>query len=210
MKYNTMNRIGCFSFLLGSFWTLGLLLSAQYKVGDTVEDFSLKNVDGKEISLLNHKEAKGFIVVFTCNTCPFSQAYEDRLIQLSEKYTPQNFHVIAINSNDPERSKGDSFEKMKERHQNKKFNFPYLYDETQEIAKKFGANRTPHVYILQKSGQVLQVAYIGAIDDNSWKVDKVKKKYVENAVDYLIAGKPIPAEEKNTKAVGCSIKWRKS
>jgi peroxiredoxin len=178
-----------------------------YSVGDKARDFKLKNIDGKMVSLGDYKTAKGFIVVFTCNHCPFAQAYEDRIIALHKKYEPKGYPVIAINPNDKERSPEDSFEKMKERAKEHSYPFPYLYDESQEIAKTYGAMRTPHIYLLKKDGAQNKVEYIGAIDDNSEEPNEVTEKYVENAVNALLAGKSV--EKTSTKAIGCTIKWRK-
>jgi peroxiredoxin len=121
-----------------------------YKVGDTIEDFSLKNVDGDKISLKDYDDVKGFIIIFTCNTCPYSVANEDRIIALQDKYEELGYPVIAINPNDPKAQPGDSFEKMKVRAEEKGFNFPYLFDEGQKVYPKFGASKTPHVYIVSK------------------------------------------------------------
>lgn len=177
-----------------------------YHIGNEATDFKLKNVDGKTVSLADIKDAKGYIVVFTCNHCPFSVKYEDRIIALDKKYKKQGYPVVAINSNDPTVAPEDSYEKMQVRAKAKKFTFPYLYDESQAIAKTYGASRTPHVFVLQKNGSVNTVKYIGAIDDNSDDAKAVTAKYVENAVDALIAGKPVPTE--TTKAIGCTIKWK--
>lgn len=179
--------------------------SPGYKVGDTAIDFNLKNVDGKMVSLAGIKDAKGYIVVFTCNACPYAKAYEDRIIALHNKYAPLGYPVVAINPNDKDVQPADSFDKMKERAKDKKIPYSYLYDETQEIAKTYGATRTPHVYVLDKNRVV---RYIGAIDDNSESPSDVKEKYVENAVDALRNGNEISVKE--TKAVGCGIKWKKA
>jgi len=179
--------------------------SEGYKVGDTAADFNLKNVNGKMVSLAGIKEAKGYIVVFTCNTCPYAVAYQDRIVALHNKYAAQGYPVVAINSNDKEVKLGDSFDKMKERAKEQSFPFAYIYDETQEVAKSFGATKTPHVYVLDKNRVV---RYMGAIDDNSEEASAVKEKYVESAVDALLAGKEVAVKE--TKAIGCGIKWKKS
>ncbi len=176
-----------------------------YHVGDTAKDFSLKNVKGKMKSLSSIKNAKGYIVVFTCNNCPYAKAYEDRIIKLHKKYAPKGYSVVAINSNDPNVAPADSYEKMQVRAKAKKFPFEYLYDSTQEIAKTYGATRTPHVFLLDNQRVV---RYIGAIDDNSEDEAMVKEKYLENAIDALSAGKDIAVKE--TKAIGCGIKWKKS
>lgn len=173
-----------------------------YKIGDRIEDFSLMNIDDEMVSLSDYKDAKGFIVVFTCNTCPYSIANEARIIALDKKYKKIGFPVIAINPNDPVAVPGDSFEKMKERGQEKGFTFPYLLDVGQKIYPKFGATKTPEVYIVTQSN--LKVKYIGAIDNSSRDASAVTEKYVENAVDALLAGKKI--EKTTTRAIGCSIK----
>lgn len=173
-----------------------------YKIGDRIEDFSLMNIDDEMVSLSDYKDVKGFIVVFTCNTCPYSIANEARIIALDKKYKKTGFPVIAINPNDPVAVPGDSFEKMKDRGQEKGFTFPYLLDVGQKIYPKFGATKTPEVYIVTQSN--LKVKYIGAIDNSSRDASAVTEKYVENAVDALLAGKKI--EKTTTRAIGCSIK----
>lgn len=179
---------------------------ADYTIGESVEDFSLTGVDGKKLSLADLKNAKGAVVIFTCNHCPFSVAYEDRIIALDKKYKDQGFPVVAINPNDKDRQPKDSFEHMIERAKEKKFTFPYLYDETQEIAANFGATRTPHVYVLEKVKDSFVVKYIGAIDNNSDNPNEVSSKFVEDAIEALLKGKEVPLAE--TKAIGCTIKWR--
>jgi peroxiredoxin len=177
-----------------------------YKVGDKAKDFKLKNVDGKMVSLSDYKSAKGFIVVFTCNHCPYAKAYEQRIMDLDKKYASQGYPVIAISSNDKSIQPADSYENMQARAKEKNYTFPYLYDESQEIAKAYGAQRTPHVYILTKKGNDLIVQYIGAIDDNSEDASAVKTKYVENALSEIKAGKLVTTNF--TKAIGCTIKWK--
>ncbi|MFN8299339.1 MAG: thioredoxin family protein [Chitinophagales bacterium] len=177
-----------------------------YKVGDKATDFKLKNVDGKMVSLADYSTAKGFIVIFTCNHCPFSKKYEDRIVALDKAYKEKGYPVIAINSNDAAQNEEDSYQNMRVRAREKQFTFPYLHDETQEMAKTYGATRTPHVFILQKEAGSLIVKYIGAIDDNSDDAAAVKEKYAEKALDNLIAGKAV--ETTTTKAIGCTIKWK--
>ncbi|HEX5171088.1 MAG TPA: thioredoxin family protein [Cyclobacteriaceae bacterium] len=180
----------------------------SYQIGDTVTTFRLKNVDGKMISLSDYKSSKGVILIFDCNTCPYSRAYNDRIIALHEKYSVKGFPVVTINSNDPQMSPGDSFEEMVKRSENKKYKFPYLFDESQEVARAFGATNTPHVYVLEKYGNDFKVAYIGAIDNNSRDGSSADKKYVEDAVNALLNGDKVPVTK--TKAIGCSIKYRNS
>lgn len=189
--------------LLASFTTTG-----GYKAGDKATDFKLKNVDNKMVSMADYKNAKGIIVVFTCNHCPFAKKYESRIMALDKKYKSKGYPVIAISPNDPAEVAEDSFENMQKLANEKKYSFPYLFDETQMTAKTYGAVKTPHVYILQKEKSDYVVKYIGAIDDNSDDESAVKEKYVENALDNLLAGKPVNPE--TTKAIGCGIKWKKS
>ena len=176
-----------------------------YEIGDLVEDFKLKNIDGKMLSMADNKNAKGFVLIFTCNHCPFSIAYEDRIIALDKAYKKKGYQVIAINPNDPslEAAKDDSYELMQQRAKEKKFKFPYLFDEGQNIFPKFGATKTPDCFIVQKSAAGLKLVYRGAFDDNK-EEKEVKKKYIADAIDALLAGKtPDPAV---TKAFGCGIK----
>jgi peroxiredoxin len=175
-----------------------------YDIGDIATDFSLENIDGKMVSLADYKDAKGFIVIFTCNTCPYAVAYEDRIIALDKKYAKLGYPVIAIMPNNVEVQPKDSMEDMKARAKAKGFTFPYLMDAGQKIYPQYGATKTPHVYVLQKTNKGNQVKYIGAIDDNYQDAAAVKVKYVENAVDALLKGKDVP--ETKTRAIGCTIK----
>lgn len=175
-----------------------------YDIGDIATDFKLENIDGNMVSLSDYDEAKGFIVIFTCNTCPYAVAYEDRIVELDKKYAAQGYPVIAIMPNNTEVKPGDSMEEMKKRAGEKGFTFPYLMDKNQEIYPQYGAKKTPHVYILKKTKYGNVVRYIGAIDDNYKDANKVKQKFVEDAVDALLNGDEI--KETKTKAIGCSIK----
>lgn len=175
-----------------------------YDIGDVATDFKLKNVDDKMVSLKDYKDAKGFIVIFTCNHCPYAVAYEDRIVALDKKYKAKGYPVIAINPNDPRKQKEDSFDLMKVRAKEKGFTFPYLFDDGQKIYPQYGATKTPHVYILQKTDKGNVVKYIGAIDDNYGDESAVKEKYVESAVDALLQNKEVKVT--TTKAIGCTIK----
>lgn len=179
-------------------------LASGYDIGDLATDFSLKNIDGKMVSLSDYADSKGFLVIFTCNTCPYSVAYEDRILALDKKYKEKGVPVIAINPNNPAVKPGDSFDKMKIRAKEKGFTFPYVLDEGQNIYPQYGASKTPHVYLLEKTQKGNVVKYIGAIDDNYQDAGKVEDKYVENAVDAMLAGEEI--EVTKTRAIGCSIK----
>ncbi|MCR5889964.1 thioredoxin family protein [Hymenobacter sp. J193] len=193
---------------LSSFMMWRPAAEAGYQVGDKAADFRLKNVDGKLVSLADNKAAKGYIVVFTCNTCPYAQAYESRILALHQQYASQGYPVVAINPNDPATVPGDSFAEMQKRAKSKAYAFPYLQDETQQVARQYGATRTPHLYVLTRQGNDFVVSYIGAIDDNSEDAKLVKTKYLENAMTELLAGKP--ATVSSTKAIGCTIKWKKA
>jgi peroxiredoxin len=192
----------------GIFATTTSMIPSGYSVGDNAADFKLKNVDGKMVSLADYKSAKGFIVVFTCNHCPYAKAYEQRIMDLDKMYNAKGYPVIAISSNDVSAVPEDSYTNMIARAKDKAYTFPYLYDETQQVAREYGAQRTPHVFILQKVSTGLQVKYIGAIDDNTDNPSAVQHKYVEDAVNALLAGKPVPVTE--TKAIGCGISWKNS
>jgi peroxiredoxin len=192
--------------LLLALFTVSLISAGSpvlegYKVGEQAADFSLKNVDGSMVSLADYKGVNGYIVVFTCNTCPYAEMYEDRIIALHNKYAPLGYPVVAINPNDPTVKPGDDFAAMQARAKEKKFPFKYLFDDGQKVYPAFGATRTPHVFLLDANRYV---RYIGAIDDNAQDPAGVTIKYVENAIAALKAGNnPDPAE---TKAIGCTIK----
>ncbi|MDA9970773.1 thioredoxin family protein [Flavobacteriaceae bacterium] len=175
-----------------------------YDIGDVATDFKLKNIDDKWVSLSDFKEAKGFIIVFTCNTCPYAVAYEDRIEALNKKYAPKGYPVIAIMPNNVKTKPGDSMKEMQKRAKQKGFTFPYLMDADQSIYPQYGATKTPHIYVLELTDRGPVVQYIGAIDDNYKDATLVKTKYVENAVDALLNG--VAFEVHKTKAIGCSIK----
>lgn len=173
-------------------------------VGDIAPDFKLKDVSGEMVSLASYKDAKGFIITFTCNTCPYSVMYEDRLVELHKAYADKGYPVVAINPNDPDVRAGDSFDKMVVRAKEKAFPFRYLFDDGQKVFPTFGASRTPHIYILDNTRKV---RYIGAIDDNAQDAESVSERYVEKAIAQLEKG-----EDPNpdfTKAIGCTIKVKK-
>jgi len=187
-----------------SAFALNNMTQKGYGIGDLADDFSLKNIDNSMVSLADYKDAKGFIVTFTCNTCPFAVLYEDRIQALNEKYGSQGYPVIAIMPNNTDVKPGDNMQAMKKRAQEKGFTFPYLIDKQQKVYPKFGATKTPHIYVLEKTKKGNVVKYIGAIDDNHEDASAVKIKFVENAVDALLKGEEVM--QKETKAIGCSIK----
>ena len=175
-----------------------------YTIGDEATDFKLKDVNGKMVSLSDYPDAKGFIVIFTCNTCPFAVASEERIVALDQEFAPKGYPVIAINPNNPAVQPDDTYELMQQKAKNAGFTFPYLYDESQSIHAEYGATKTPHVYLLQKEDGKNIVKYIGAIDDNVRNAAEVKDRFLANAVNELLAGKEVSVKE--TKAIGCSVK----
>ena len=177
-----------------------------YNIGDVVGGFSLPNVDGRRVSLSDFADRQGLIVVFTSNHCPFSKAYEARLVALGQQFGPQGFPLVAINANDAAAYDEDSFENMKTRAAAAGFTFPYLNDDTQQVARAFGATRTPHAFVLQRQGGQFRVRYIGAIDDNSQDPAGVSHRYVEEAVGNLLQGKPVMLSV--SRPVGCAIQWK--
>lgn len=172
-----------------------------YVVGDKADDFFLKNVDGKMVSLSDYKDVKGYIIIFTCNHCPYAQMYEERIIALHNKYKSKGFPVIAINPNSPLIVPDDSFEEMQKRAKEMKYPFPYLFDEEQTVYPKYGATRTPHVFITDANRVV---RYIGAIDDNPELPSMAKKRYVEDALEAMLRGETPKPDY--TLAIGCTVK----
>lgn len=179
-----------------------------YKAGDMAADFKLKNVNGKMVSLADYAGVKGFIVVFTCNHCPVARAYEKRIMALDVKYASKGYPVIAISPNDPVGEPVDSYANMQKRAAEKRYTFPYLIDETQNITRTYGAQATPTVYILQKTDKGLVVQYVGAIDNDQEEENPARTKFVENAIDALLINKK-PAVTAS-KAFGCRIIWKNS
>jgi len=178
------------------------LYAQGYNVGDIVHDFTLKDTKGSTITLRNYKEAKGFIIIFMSNHCPFAKKYESRLLALHQEFAAKGYIILAINSNDANKQPEDSYEKMQE----KNYPFPYLYDETQEVAQQFGAKKTPQVFLLQKKGTKIEVVYIGAIDDRYDDENAVTEKYLVDAITQLSQNQPVRINTSNV--IGCSIKWK--
>jgi peroxiredoxin len=172
-----------------------------YVVGEQAQDFALKNYDGRLVSLSSYPNAKGFILVFTSNHCPYAEAYEDRLVALYHQYAALGYPLIAINPNAPEASPEDNAHANAKKARAKGFQFPYLSDSLQQVFPRFGATRTPHVFVLD-SNRI--VKYIGTIDDNAEAAHRVKKRYVEDAINTMLnGGDPYPT---TTKTVGCKIR----
>jgi len=170
------------------------------KIGDRIIDFRLEGTDGSMYTLENFMERDIVIVIFYCNHCPYAQAYQDRIIQLQKDY--DDINIVCINSNDDKKYPEDSLKEMVKRAATYHYNFVYLRDETQETAKKYEAERTPHVFMFVKT----KLAFVGAIDDNWEHADQVKKQFLRDAIEAAIA-KEEPAI-KETPAIGCSIKWK--
>lgn len=206
-----MNKLLFIAILL---WSVPMY--AQYSVGGKATfntalknaNFAYSGVDN-DLNPSTIKNIKGLIVVFTCNSCPFARAYEARINELHKEFAPQGYPVIAINANDADQKPADTYEQMKKRAKEHDFTFPYLHDPDQQMAKVFGATRTPHVFILQnKTGGDFYLRYKGAIDDNAYAPEDVKEQYAAQAVQLLLKGNRIPREKTHTKAIGCSIKWK--
>lgn len=184
-------------------------LSAQpIAVGSVAPDFSLKNVDGRTVSLSDYANEKGVMVIFSCNPCPYVIAYEDRLIGLHNQFASQGVPVVLINPNDPGQQPADSFDEMKKRAAEKKYPFPYLADHDQTVYPLYGATRTPEIFLLKnEGGGKFVVVYTGTVDDNYQDAGAVTEPYAANAVKAMLAGgTPDPA---TTVAIGCSIKTKK-
>lgn len=177
-------------------------------VGSVAPDFSLKNYDGKTVSLSDYANEKGVMVIFSCNPCPYVQAYEDRMIALHHEFAPQGVPLLFINPNDAIQQPDDAVEKMSERAAKKNYPFPYLADTDQTVYPAYGATRTPEVFLLKNEGSGrFVVTYTGTIDDNYQDASAVTEPFAENAVRALLAGeKPNPS---TTRAIGCGIKAKK-
>lgn len=177
-----------------------------YSLGDAIADFRLKNVDKRQVTLADYRSQKGLIVVFMSNHCPFSKAYEDRLVALDRKFSSQGYPVLAIMPNDPKAYEDDSFENMQIRSREKSYPFAYAMDETQATTRAFGSTRTPEVYVLKQAGGQFVLEYMGAIDDSPQDGASAQRRYVDEAVSSLLSGRPV--QSPITKPIGCAIKWK--
>ncbi len=193
--------------ILAALVTVAMITSEKpdpYKLGDQVEDFQLESTSGTEVSLSAYAGSKGTIIIFTCNTCPYAVLYEDRIIDIHNRYAPMGFPVLAIQPNDVASKPGDNMEAMKKRAEDKGFTFAYVLDIDQEVYPRFGATNTPQVYLVDSDRRL---RYVGAIDDHPQDASAVKNKYLENALTAVAAGNfPEPA---HTKAIGCTIKAKR-
>lgn len=195
----------CLSVVFSAFkTTVTQNTQSGYTIGSEAAPIKLRNVDGRMVSYSDYPEALGFIVIFTCNTCPYAVASEERMVQLDKEFSPKGYPVIAINPNNPELQPDDTFELMQQKAKQAGFTFPYLYDESQTVYAIYGAKKTPHVYLLEKVNDKRIVRYIGAIDDNVRNGNAVKQRFLANAVYELLEGKEVTLKE--TKAIGCTVK----
>ena len=173
------------------------------KIGSKAPDFNLPATDGKLYSLDYFNGRKGFIIIFSCNHCPYVRAYEERIKKIQSDYSNKGINIIAINSNDSDQYEDDSFENMKSRAAEMAFNFPYLRDEDQDVAKQYGASHTPEIFLFDNQRTLV---FHGKIDDNWRDESKIKSNYLRDAIDELIEGKDISVPE--TFTIGCTIKWK--
>jgi peroxiredoxin len=175
----------------------------KLEIGQRAPDFNLPGVDGKDHSLSSYKDKKVVVVMFTCNHCPYVQAYEDRLISIQRDYADKGVQLVAINANDSAGYPEDDFDNMVKRAKKKNFNFPYLRDDTQRTARGYGAEYTPEMFVLNSK---FEVRYIGRVDDNWQNPDKVRSHDLRNALNAILAHKKV--ENPVTHAIGCTIKWK--
>lgn len=170
---------------------------------DPAPDFSLKAVDGKSYSLKEFAGAKALVVIFSCNHCPYVKAYEGRMVAIQKDYLAKGVRFAVINSNDSAKYPDDSFEEMVKRAKEQGFNFPYMSDQTQAVARKYGATHTPHLFVFDAARRL---AYTGKIDDNWENPGAVRSHYLRDALDDILAEKPPRLPQ--THAIGCTIKWK--
>lgn len=173
------------------------------KIGSSAPDFSLPGIDGKNYALSSFISKRILIVIFSCNHCPYVQAYEERIKEIQKDYTDKGVQIIAISSNDAVKYTEDSFEQMKIRSDEKSFNFPYLYDEDQSLARAYDATHTPEVFVFDENRKLV---YHGKIDDNWHEPQKVNSKYLREALDEILSTQEVSVPE--TYSIGCTIKWR--
>lgn len=181
-----------------------IMATNKLSIGSKAPDFNLKGIDGNNYSLESFEDAEGLVIIFSCNHCPYVHAYESRIKAVQGDYKKRGITIIAINSNDDKNYPEDSFENMKKRAEEQKFNFLYLRDEDQSVAKAFDATHTPEIFLFDSERKL---AYSGKIDDNWQEPDKVVNHYLRNAIDELLEGKKISVPE--TYSIGCTIKWKK-
>ena len=181
------------------------LISGELEIGSAMPlvDHQLADISGKTMTLTNAKGDAGTLVIFSCNTCPWVLAWEDRYVTLAQEFIPKGIGMIAVNSNESQFERDDSMEEMVEHAQEMGYNFPYVQDPGSKLATAFGARKTPHIYLFDEKDKLV---YRGAIDDNARKPRKVKQTFLADAMDALLTGEKI--DPVSTKALGCSIKFK--
>ena len=195
-KFISLILIGCLTILSAKELDLGSILP--------LGDIKMADIGGKDISLNDAKGKNGLLVIFSCNTCPWVIAWEDRYVELAETYKDKGVGIVAINSNEKQFETVDSMEEMQAHAKEQGYNFYYTMDNGSKLASEFGATRTPHIYLFDKKDKLV---YRGAIDDNARKPDQVENTYLADAIDNMLTGSAIdPAA---TKALGCAIKFAK-
>jgi len=195
-KFISLILIGCLTILSAKELDLGSILP--------LGDIKMADISGKDVSLNDAKGKNGLLVIFSCNTCPWVIAWEDRYVELADTYKDKGVGIVAINSNETQFENVDSMEEMQAHAKEQGYNFYYTMDNGSKLASEFGATRTPHIYLFDKKDKLV---YRGAIDDNARKPDKVENTYLADAIDNMLAGSAIdPAA---TKALGCAIKFAK-
>ena len=195
-KFISIILIGCLTILSAKELDLGSILP--------LGDIKMADISGKDISLNDAKGKNGLLVIFSCNTCPWVIAWEDRYVELAETYKDKGVGIVAINSNEKQFETVDSMKEMQAHAKEQGYNFYYTMDNGSKLASEFGATRTPHIYLFDKKDKLV---YRGAIDDNARKPDKVKNTYLADAIDNMLAGNTI--DPTATKALGCAIKFAK-
>jgi peroxiredoxin len=180
------------------------MATGKLKIGSPMPDFDLPGIDNKNYSPESFKDIEALIIVFSCNHCPYVQAYEGRMVDIQEIYEGKGVILVAINPNDEKGYPEDSFENMKKRAVEQKFNFIYLRDDEQSVARAFDATHTPEIFLFDKERKL---AFHGKIDDNWQEPDRVQTPYLKIALDELLEGKEISIPE--TFTIGCTIKWKK-
>ena len=203
-----MKNKGCIPILfvlLFAFINFSFLKNSNEKL---IKNFTLKSVDNKKVSLNDFKDAKGFVVVFICNKCPMAKLYSDRLIKINDKYKKQKVYLLSINSMDTLAYAEESFKLMQKKAAKDKFNFPYLQDKKQVVAKQFNATHTPQAFIIwkHKESNKFSIKYEGTIDDNAAEPEKATKHYLTSAIDDMLQNKPVAKPK--TDSFGCRIFFR--
>jgi len=173
------------------------------ELGHPAPDFSLPGVDGQTHSLADFADAKLLVVAFTCNHCPYVIGSEDRLNALLADYAPQGVAMVCVNSNETDNHPTDSFDHMVQRAKDKGFQFPYVRDESQDVALAYGALRTPHFYVFDAERKL---RYTGRMDDNPMTAGEETTRELRDALDDLLAGREVAVPL--TNPIGCNVKWK--